>query len=281
MFKNRETWHEVDDDEDLPIIAAQYGIKDWKLIYDHDKNAELRELRPNPHVLYKGDPVWIPEIEPEEFEAATDETHRFVLYPPKTVLQLYLKDNDGNPYSNIKYEIWINGQRHGEGEQKTKKDGLIFEMIPVVKEVELRVWFPVPKEEEIEDDEEIEEGDPDEADEEDVPVWWDDDEIPLPEEELEVNPEIYETIILRPAHLDPAHTVEGVQDRLRNLGYGCGDEHGTIGVQTEWAITEFQHDHGLPPTGKIDVTPGAGDLTLEKLMEIFSESETEEEAKTE
>ena len=64
----REVEHEVQPDEDLAIIALDYGIKDWKLIWEHEKNADLRAKRPDPHVLYKGDKVWIPEVQPAEHE---------------------------------------------------------------------------------------------------------------------------------------------------------------------------------------------------------------------
>lgn len=268
MFKDRETWHEVQDDEDLPIIAAQYGIKEWQLIYDHRENGELRQKRPNPHVLYQGDRLWIPKVEPKEFDADTNKTHKFVLYPPKTVLQLFLRDDDGNAYGNVKYELWINGARFGEAEKKTREDGLIFEMIPVVKEVELRVWFPVLKEEE---DETIEEGEPEPRDEGDDHSW--DDEIPIPEEEFVVDPDVYQTFIVKLAHLDPVSTIEGIQDRLNNLGYSCGDEHGEIGPNTQQALREFQSDYGLPATGQVDLSEGVEDATVKKLAEVYEGGE--------
>ena len=236
MPKARETWHEVREDEDLPIIAAQYGIRDWKLIYDDSKNEELRKKRPDPYVLYKGDKVWIPEVEPKEFDAATNQRHRYVLYQPKQPLHVYMEDEDGSRRANRRYEIWIEGRRYHEGE--TREDGLIFKLVPLVPEVEIRLWAEKPEEaedEELPDDE----AGPDEGDEEDVVEYdWEED---------------YVVYRLEMAHLDPPDTVEGVQDRLSNLGYYIPDEEkGEPGEYTREALEEFQAAHLLEVTGEID-----------------------------
>lgn len=269
MLKPQETWHQVQEDEDLPIIAIQYGIKDWNFVYNHEQNAELRKNRPSPYILYKGDKVWIPKAEPKQFEAATDQTHKYVLYPPKVPFQLILQDDDGEPYAGIKYEIRINNTVFGGAEKKTREDGLIFEMVPVVKEFELRVWFPIAKEEDAQDNDDIEVGEPEEGDDEEP--WFADDEEPLPEDEFEVRTEVYESFTIKLAHVDPLHTIEGLQDRLNSLGYRCGDEHGQIGPETRQAIQEFQTDYGLPETGQVDLNKEAADEVLEALAKLFEE----------
>ena len=53
-------------------------------------------------------------------------------------------------------------------------------------------------------------------------------------------------------HLQPSDTVLGVQARLRNLGYSCGDEDGHLGVRTKAAICDFQQHHRLVVTGEMD-----------------------------
>ena len=58
--------------------------------------------------------------------------------------------------------------------------------------------------------------------------------------------------------LDPIDSDAGVQGRLNNLGYNTGaDEHGKIGKGTQRAIRDFQNDHGLPVTGKVDAATRA------------------------
>lgn len=270
MIQDRETWHEVKDDESLPLIAAEYGIKDWQLIYNHAQNGDLRRRRPNPNLLYKGDRVWIPKVEPRQFSVATNQRQTFVLYPPKTVLQLVLQDEEGAPYGGVKYEIWIAGERFNEQARQTREDGLIFEYIPLAKEVELRVWFPVPKADDPDDDA-IKPGQPGPIDEYADP-WGEDDAEPLPPEELMVDPNVYQTYILKLGGLDPLETIEGVQDRLTNLGYPCDGEQGQLGSATQAAIRQFQADNGLAETGSIDLRQGSADATLAALAASYGDT---------
>jgi N-acetylmuramoyl-L-alanine amidase len=53
-------------------------------------------------------------------------------------------------------------------------------------------------------------------------------------------------------HLDPITTVAGVQARLNNLGYLCGEVDGRLGRKTRGAITGFQHAEHLSMTGRAD-----------------------------
>jgi N-acetylmuramoyl-L-alanine amidase len=54
--------------------------------------------------------------------------------------------------------------------------------------------------------------------------------------------------------LRPATTIEGIRDRLRNLGYDVGgdEERGHVGRRTAAAIEEFQAAAGLPQSGEMD-----------------------------
>lgn len=234
----RDFFYTVQPNEDVQIIAADHGIADWKAVWEHPQNADLRSKRPDPHVLYKGDQVWIPALPPKEFEVATNQEHRFVLYEPKTLLHLVLNDSEGNPEPGVRYEIWINDERYDppghEDELRTREDGLIHHMVPVTRSIELRIFDHTRDE-----DEEHEE-----------------------EQEEKAGRPRYDTITVMPGHLDPIDTVEGVQDRLNNLGYGFGDdEPGTEGPGTEAALREFQADYGLVPTGVMD------DYTRARLLE--------------
>ena len=52
--------------------------------------------------------------------------------------------------------------------------------------------------------------------------------------------------------LDPVTEITGVQGRLNNLGYNCGDEYGVLGEKTRRALSQFQADHDLKVTGEPD-----------------------------
>lgn len=67
---------------------------------------------------------------------------------------------------------------------------------------------------------------------------------------------------LQLGHLAPATEVEGVQARLNNLSYDCGNVDGELGPKTKSALARFQHDHQLPETGRPDQE------TRDKLKEV-------------
>lgn len=213
----RDVMYEVKSNEDLALIAIDFQIKNWEAVYNHPKNEKLRKERPDPHVLYKGDKVWIPDIKPKVFGVETKKKHTFVLYPPKMPLNIALGDGEGGGHGEIKYEIWINGNIYdptgNKEELRTDENGYLSQIVPFSREVEIRVFWE------------------DEGDTEDD----------------------YEKIIIKRGGMDPIDTIEGVQGRLENLGYPIGDdEFGTEGTGTADAVRNFQIDHGLVPTGEID-----------------------------
>jgi len=92
----------------LSSIAAKYGLF-WEKIWNHPKNAQLREKRKDPYILYPGDVIFIPEKEDKEEAAATGQKHRFRRkgIPEKLELILCL---EGEPRRNEDYELQIDGK---------------------------------------------------------------------------------------------------------------------------------------------------------------------------
>ncbi len=64
-------------------------------------------------------------------------------------------------------------------------------------------------------------------------------------------------------HLDPLTEVTGVQARLNNLGYHCGDVDGILGPLTRSALMSFQETYQLKLTGEPD------GVTLDKLKSKY------------
>jgi hypothetical protein len=61
-----------------------------------------------------------------------------------------------------------------------------------------------------------------------------------------------EIYLVHLSRLDPASVPRGIQARLNNLGYGCGEEDGEFGPATRRAIRYFQQDQLLTPSGEAD-----------------------------
>ena len=53
--------HMVKEGECLDSIALDHGFADWRTIYDHPKNTDLRSKRPDPNVIHPGDKLFIPD----------------------------------------------------------------------------------------------------------------------------------------------------------------------------------------------------------------------------
>jgi len=68
---------------------------------------------------------------------------------------------------------------------------------------------------------------------------------------------------LRVGHLDPISESRGVQQRLNNLGFLCGEENDEINDATAEAIRMFQAKHGLTQTAEFD------DATRTRLREVY------------
>ncbi len=67
-------------------------------------------------------------------------------------------------------------------------------------------------------------------------------------------------------HLDPIDEISGVQMRLNNLGYGCGEPNGEMNDQLRAALREFQQRFQLPATGELN------DQTRKKLEQVHDAS---------
>lgn len=74
-----------------------------------------------------------------------------------------------------------------------------------------------------------------------------------------------EIIELDFGHLDPVTEVSGVQKRLNNLGFACGEPDGSLNMKTYKALRAFQTRYGLDVTGQID------EATRNKLVELHDD----------
>lgn len=79
--------------------------------------------------------------------------------------------------------------------------------------------------------------------------------------ELIIGPDEFRAL-LQFGYLDPINELTGVQKRLNNIGYDCGEANGELTDQTKTALRDFQRRFDLPLTGEPDAA------TVEKLQAI-------------
>jgi hypothetical protein len=123
----------------ISSISARHGLF-WEKVWNHPKNAKLKEKRKDPNVLYPGDVVFIPEKEKKEESGATEQRHRFKKKgtPAKLKIRLLRKDQ---PRANLPYRLKIDGEWRSEGE--TDGDGFVEASIPpCAKTAEIHLETP-------------------------------------------------------------------------------------------------------------------------------------------
>lgn len=86
----------------LSKIAKMFGFTDYHTIWDDPNNANLKQQRQNPNVLYPGDVLYIPDRELREEARPTEQQHHFKLQKPPLKLRLILQDIYEQPIANTK-----------------------------------------------------------------------------------------------------------------------------------------------------------------------------------
>jgi N-acetylmuramoyl-L-alanine amidase len=102
--------HTVAQGEYLSKLARKYGFSDYRTIWDHPNNAELKKKRQNPNVLSPGDKLFIPPRETKEESGSTEKKHRFEVKQNKLMLRLTLEDAFFKPIANAKCELTVEGE---------------------------------------------------------------------------------------------------------------------------------------------------------------------------
>jgi len=119
--------HVVRQGECLSRIARQHGFNNWRTVYEHPDNGELRKKRPNPNILFPGDIVMIPDMDVKTENAATGQTHTFVVKTPRKQLRIVFKNPRGEVIDGEPYLIRFDGGRTVEGQ--TDGVGLLAELV--------------------------------------------------------------------------------------------------------------------------------------------------------
>lgn len=127
--------HQVKQGESLYKIAAAYQIADWKAIWNHAGNAGLRRKRKDPHILYPGDIVTLPDAQPS-IVAKLDGRLELTLHRcGRQPIELHLLCIDFEPMADTEYTLSYGSV---EIRGKTDADGKLTAEIPLdVQQLEL------------------------------------------------------------------------------------------------------------------------------------------------
>ena len=206
--------HRVRQGEHISRIAELYGFFDYRTIWDHPENAELRELRASPNVLYPGDEVYVPEKQQKTVRRPTTALHTFTVRRSPLKLRVRALDFLNRPLAGTAVPS-IEGEVL---ELELDGDGVVEIDIP---RAAMSGDFVLP-------------GLPSEGVEEAEPP-------PLVQTDLRIGV------------LDPIETETGQNARLINLGYLDGPVDGPFHeAVVRLAVENFQVDNDLPFTGELD-----------------------------
>lgn len=103
------TEHVVQQGDHIGLIAHRHGYFDWRLIWDDAANAELRELRDNPHVLHPGDVLAIPDKAEKSLSAAATTVHTFQVTTRTLTVRMALTDYFDDAFADAPCTFDIDG----------------------------------------------------------------------------------------------------------------------------------------------------------------------------
>jgi N-acetylmuramoyl-L-alanine amidase len=135
--------HRVQQGDTILKLAHEHKIG-WARIWNHPNNEALRAKRYDPNILLPGDEVFVPPVEVGVRSASTGLTHKFQLKSPPYFFVLYLRDERGEPFANVKYVLKVGGATFSG---KTTPEGRIaHEVDPTAREGTLEYWDPADPE---------------------------------------------------------------------------------------------------------------------------------------
>jgi len=122
----------------LVKIARDSGIANWRTIWDHPANSELRQKRKSPDILLAGDQLFVPVPTVKTVQLATGQTHKLEVTAPRPRLRIRVLDVNGNPVANQACFLSVDTPLL----LKTDADGRIDAALELDHPVEGELFFP-------------------------------------------------------------------------------------------------------------------------------------------
>ena len=219
----------------ISSIAFERGFF-WETIWNHPKNADLKQKRVDPNILKEGDVVHVPDKELKEESCATDQKHQFKVKGVPAKLKLKLMEppkNDDPP-----------PEQDASASDESHLDDPVYEPHPVKDEPVKNTPYKIEIDGKV-----IQEGNTDGEGQV---------EIPLPPNAksgrlvLRPGTEDERVILLNLGGMDPISEISGLRKRLFNLGLPCQPTGDEAADDLTAAIRMFQENNDLKVTGKVD-----------------------------
>jgi len=122
--------HQVREGETVASIAAQHGLAP-ETVWDDPANADLKEQRGDPNILFPGDVVVVPDKQAKEESGATEQRHRFRTRRGTVTLRLVLHDAGGEPLAGEACTLVVGAR---SCELTSDGDGVIEQVVPAGEE---------------------------------------------------------------------------------------------------------------------------------------------------
>jgi len=118
--------------ECLVRVAWRYLLQ-YKTVSDSAGNKDLVAKRQDPHMLFPGEKVVIPDQKPMSWVLETGKHHRIVVPVPKKELRLVIKDESDEPMASESYDLHLEGVRPEKQDRSGSTDGqgMLRERIPL------------------------------------------------------------------------------------------------------------------------------------------------------
>lgn len=94
----------------LGRVASVYRFRSFGPLWNDPANSQLRQRRPNPHIMATGESVHVPELIYQECDRPTDARHRFRAELHPLELKLAFFEWDGKASTNTPADVRIDGK---------------------------------------------------------------------------------------------------------------------------------------------------------------------------
>jgi len=101
----------VQQGDHLSGIAEQFGFQNIDTIWNHPNNADLKKARKDPHILFPGDEVFIPDKTDKSSPAPTTKLNEFKITIKLVRLNLKLQDLNSDPIANKPITLEVEGTK--------------------------------------------------------------------------------------------------------------------------------------------------------------------------